>query len=106
MQPETPTTTDPPLPPRLRWFAPWGWFQHWKPWKRWTLFVAVALIGYVLSYGPAFYFVLLTQSPAVHDAYLTVYAPVSWCSDRCEPLQNFYFAQWRWLAENAFHSDE
>src|SRR5262245_51919537 len=63
-------TTDPPLPPRVAWFAPWRWFAHWRPWKRWTLVVVVLLVGYLVS--------AIVVGPVLQRAMPNLPGPVEW----------------------------
>jgi len=37
------------LPPLLRCFAPWRWFDTVTPWERWTLISEVALLAALLA---------------------------------------------------------
>jgi hypothetical protein len=41
---------DDPLPPRLRWFAPWRWFARLSLVERWTV-VLIAVILSIMLYG-------------------------------------------------------
>jgi hypothetical protein len=71
--------SEPPLPPRIRWFAPWTW-------KRRNLAIALLaafLIGYPLSIGPALRLAKMGVAEVKMVAW--IYRPVLFCAWRCGP---------------------
>lgn len=85
-----------PLPRRIAWFAPWTWFAHWKPWKRWILLAAATLIAYIEL--PIFRFSIIILDvytgisiprPIADGMYFTC-VPLFWCMENCEMIDLFY----------------
>jgi len=86
-------TPPPALPRRVAWFAPWTWRRR----TRRATGTGAVIVAYLLSAGPAFYFLLRQPFPGTTRAYEVVYAPALWLSDRCPPLKAFYLSQWGWI---------
>jgi hypothetical protein len=88
-----------PLPRSVRWFAPWRWFPWIKPWQRWTIAVAIVLVGYVLSPVPTLWAIerLCGRGARENMAY-TVYLPiVAMCELVPSVDHDFYQLQDDWL---------
>jgi len=93
-------TPPPPLPRRVAWFAPWTWFAHWKPWKRWTLFAGVMLVGYVEA--PVALEVLDSRIPIpqVYPAFRAINAPIILAMEASPAIRKFYEVQ-VWALDDA-----
>jgi hypothetical protein len=61
-----------------------------KPGRLWVMWVILALVIYVLSIGPAIR--LAAPKPRSQQAFLVVYAPLSFVADYCPPIRSFL--QW------------
>jgi hypothetical protein len=62
------------LPPRVSWFAVWRWKRR----KRIALSIAIVLVGYPLSIGPA---LMLAGNRTISPTFVaTAYRPITyWC---------------------------
>lgn len=91
---------DPPLPPRIAWFAPWRWFPRLRPWQRGLLYAGVLLAGYVLSPMPVVYTLRRMgafNTPMVLRPFEILYAPLEWGYNHSPVVQAFYDQQREWL---------
>jgi hypothetical protein len=85
-----------PLPPRLRWFAPWRWQRR----NRCVALAVFLLVTYVMSPAPVC--VAVETSVLSNYAWPTFtieifYFPIFWCWDHSELVRGFYVPQYEFL---------
>jgi hypothetical protein len=88
--------TEAPLPRSVSWFAPWWWFRHWTPWKRWTLLVGLLLAGYVEMPVVLDPLISQTSSPlidAVEPVLRIVCFPIGYAYEHFAVVKRFYDPQ-------------
>lgn len=96
MQPSQPPAEPiPPLRPRVAWFAVWRW-------KRQSIFVALLLVGYLLSPVPVRIFG--HQSGVARYQWFEMtqnvfFAPIWWCTNHSNAVESFYWLQYEFAAK-------